>query len=116
MDKTRATWPNRPKSGRVLHRCSCGACAQHPYGSLAKEHQAINRVLNGLDERNKRCFAGLLARQRGNILEVSHITGLSRNTIYRGQHEVEHPSENPLGGIRRAGGGRFLVEKKNLEL
>jgi hypothetical protein len=56
---------------------------------------------------------GLLASQQGNILLLSAITGLSRNTIYRGQTEVEHPGKTPIEGIRRAGGGRKLVEKNS---
>jgi hypothetical protein len=80
---------------------------------IAKEHRAINRVLMGLDERNRRRFVGVLASQRGNILELSQITGLSRNTIYRGQSEVQYPRRNPALGIRQSGAGRWLVEKKD---
>jgi hypothetical protein len=40
------------------------------------------------------------------------ITGLSRNTIRRGQVEIQHPGRAPKRGrIRRAGGGRKQVEK-----
>jgi hypothetical protein len=97
---------------RVYHACSCAICQQHPYSMTAKEHKAINRVLMGLDERNKRRFVGVLASQRGNILEPSQITGLSRNTIYRGQGEVAYPRRNPALGIRRSGAGRLPIEKK----
>jgi hypothetical protein len=98
----------------TLHTCECASCKKHPYSKTAGEHNAINRVLAGLDERNKRRFVGLLASQQRNILLLSEITGLSRNTIYRGQAEVEHPSQNPIEGIRRAGGGRKPVEKNSL--
>jgi len=108
--------PRVSGSKRRLHRCGCATCRLHPYGKTAKEHTAINRVLLGLDERNKRRFVGLLASQRGNILELSQISGLSRNTIYRGQSEVERPSPHPPSGIRQDGGGRFRVEKNSLEL
>jgi hypothetical protein len=97
----------------ALHTCECAVCQQHRYSKTAREHTAINRVLAGLDERNKRRFVGLLASQQGNILLLSAITGLSRNTIYRGQTEVEHPGKTPIEGIRRAGGGRKLVEKNS---
>lgn len=116
MVKRRTNIASVSGSKRGLHTCGCPTCRQHPYSKIAKEHRAINRVLLGLDERNKRRFVGLLASQRGNLLELSQITGLSRNTIYRGQNEVEHPSQHPVSGIRQAGAGRLRVEKNSLEL
>lgn len=101
------------KSKRTLYNCRCEICKLHPYSQDAKEHRAINRVLLGLDERNKRRFVGVLAGQRRNILQLSQITGLSRNTIYRGKNEVEHPGQNPALGTRCTGGGRMLVEKNS---
>jgi len=101
------------KTKRKLHNCTCKVCERHPYSKIAKEHKAINRVLLGLDERNRRRFIGMLASQRGNLTELSQITGLSRNTIYRGQQEVDHPRRNPASGIRCQGGGRIAVEKNN---
>ena len=101
------------KTKKTLHNCRCESCVQHPYSRIAKEHKAINRVLLGLDERNKRRFVGVLANQQGNILQLSQITGLSRNTIYRGQIEVEHPRQNPGSGIRQPGAGRLSVEKNS---
>ena len=107
--------PNKRKSKQTLHNCTCAMCRLHPYGKIATEHKAINRVLAGLDEKNKRRFAGVLANQQGNILQLSQITGLSRNTIYRGQSEVEYPGQNSASGIRRSGAGRVPVEKNSLE-
>jgi hypothetical protein len=102
------------RTKQALHICECATCQQHPYSRVAKDHKAINQVLAGLDERNKRRFVGLLASQQGNISLLAEITGLSRNTIYRGQAEVEYPSKNPvLVGVRRPGGGRSPVEKNN---
>ena len=103
----------RSGKGSAYHACPCAICQLHPGSVIAKEHQAINRVLMGLDERNKRRFVGVLAVQRGNILELSQITGLSRNTIYRGQSEVQYPRQNSAVGIRQTGGGRWPVEKKD---
>jgi len=103
------------KSKKVLHHCECEICKQHRYCQVAKEHKAINRVLLGLDEKNKRRFVGVLASQRCNILELSQITGLSRTTIYRGQSEVEHPRKNSTSGIRHSGAGRLPVEKNSQE-
>jgi len=51
------------KSRRKLHNCTCAICQRHPYSQIAKEHKAINRVLLGLDERNRRRFIGMLASQ-----------------------------------------------------
>jgi len=99
------------KSKRKLHNCTCDTCQQHPHSKIAKEHKAINRVLLGLDERNRRRFVGVLASQQGNVSQLSQITGLSRNTIYRGQQEVEHPKRNSASGVRGRGGGRMTVEK-----
>ena len=101
------------KTKKTLHKCRCESCAKHPYSRIAKEHKAINRVLLGLDERNKRRFVGVLANQQGNIMQLSQITGLSRNTIYRGQIEVEQPRQNPASGIRQSGAGRLPVEKNS---
>jgi hypothetical protein len=98
----------------ALHICECATCQQHPFSKVAKDHKAINQVLVGLDERNKRRFIGLLASQQGNISLLSQVTGLSRNTIYRGQSEVEPASQNPVLGVRRPGGGRIPVEKNSL--
>ena len=97
-----------------IHACQCAVCQAHPYSVVAEEHRAINRVLTTLDERNRRRFVGLLALQRrqGNIQRLIEITGLSRNTIRRGQVEIQHPGRAPRRGrIRQAGGGRKRVEK-----
>jgi len=101
------------KRKRKLHNCTCETCQRHPHSKIAREHKAINRVLLGLDERNRRRFIGMLASQRGNVSELSQIIAMSRNTMYRGQWEVDHPRRNAASGIRRQGGGRLTVEKNN---
>jgi hypothetical protein len=100
---------------RQIHRCACLPCRQHPYGSIAQHHQAINRVLATLDEKNRRRFAGLLAIQDsgGSIAALSRITGLSRMTIHRGKREIEHPSSKRRGRVREPGAGRPLTEKNS---
>jgi len=106
-----------PKSKRRrIHRCGCAACRRHPYGSVAQQHKAINRVLATLDEKNRRRFVGLLAIQWGrrSIALLSRITGLRRTTLHRGRREIEHPSPKSKGRIREPGGGRLPVEKKTL--
>ena len=82
----------KPKQ-RLIHRWRGVVCAQHPYGQVAQQHQAINRVLVTLNEKNRRHFVGLLAIQWGThqIALLARITGLSRTIIHRGKREVERP-------------------------
>ena len=105
--------PNIAK--RKIHHCTCKGCQLHPYGKSAKQHQAINRVLLGLNERHKRQFVGVLASQRGRggTSQLADITGLSRVTIARGRREIDHSNQNRSSGIRRSGAGRPRVEKNN---
>lgn len=102
---------------RPIYQCGCSACQHHPKGGVAGDHQAINRVVALLDERQRRLFAGLLAMRRGHggILAVSEITGLSRTTIRRGIAELRRGVGLTARRIRRPGGGRKLVEKKCLK-
>lgn len=96
------------------HRCSCRECRSRRDVEVAEYHRSINRVIQELDERNRRLFAGLLARQfgRGGIQRVLEITGLSRVTIRRGLRECGELQPDELARIRRVGGGRKLIEKK----
>ncbi len=100
---------------RRIHRCQCATCERHPYSSVAQQHKAINRVLASLDEKNRRRFVGLLAMQWGrqSIALLSRITGLSRTTIHRGKHEIEHPARKRHERIRARGGGRLPIEKNS---
>lgn len=81
-------------------------------------HRSINRVVLDLDERSRRLFAGMLARQigRGGIARVAEITGISRMTIRRGLRECESGQSIEDNRIRQSGGGRQAVEKKILGL
>src|SRR5258707_15399432 len=101
---------------RDLYECPCAECRAHSRGSTALEHEAINRVMATLDERQRRLFAGLLAmhRRHGGILTVAEITGLSRTTIRRGIDELQRGVGPADKRVRRAGGGRRSVEKKLL--
>jgi hypothetical protein len=107
--------PNKTKRG--VHACECADCQLHPYGQIAKRHQAINRVLVGLNERNRRRFVGVLANQQGwgGTSQLAEVTGLSRTTIARGRREIEKSNKNLPSKIRRSGAGRLRVEKNNLE-
>jgi hypothetical protein len=105
----------RQRNKRKVHQCTCENCQLHPYGKEAKQHQAINRVLAELNERNKRRFAGVLANEegRGGISHLAEITGLSRTTIMRGSRELERANKKLPSKIRQPGAGRLLVEKNN---
>ncbi len=101
----------RDEAGYV---CSCDECRLHPRSGLSKEHRAINRVMAGLNEKSRRRFAGVLATQwgRGGVQRVMITTGLSRNTICRGQSEVARGERvQERGRVRCAGGGRHTGEK-----
>jgi hypothetical protein len=99
-----------------VHQCVCQTCQQHPHSAVAKQHQAINRVLAGLDEKNRRRFAGVLALQWGHgaVQRLIEITGLSRNTICRGRAEVQRVDCATADRVRREGGGRQVIEKNIL--
>jgi|SRR5579863_9839510 len=101
---------------KLVYQCCCQACHDYPKGGVAVDHQAINRVLSILDERQRRLFAGLLAMRRGHggILQVAEITGLSRTTVRRGIAELRGGVGLNARRIRKPGGGRKLLEKKTL--
>ena len=64
-----------------------------------------------LDERARRLFAASEARHlgHGGVSMVSRACGLSRVTITKGLQELEE-SPLPAGRVRRAGGGRPMLE------
>ena len=102
---------------KQFHRCRCRQCKSRRHPEVAEYHRSINRVMSELDERSRRLFAGLLARQfgRGGKQLVLEITGLSRMTIDRGLRECDASQPGELDRVRRAGGGRKLIEKKALK-
>jgi hypothetical protein len=104
-----------PKHKRI-HRCRCRGCRSRSDRELLAYHRAVNRVMAELDERGRRLFAGILARQRGHggIQAVAEITGLNRMTIRRGWRESERGQAEASDRVRRPGGGRKRVEKKLL--
>src|SRR6266566_4588535 len=87
---------------RVVHRCTCPTCQDHPYSAVAREHRRINRLVASADERTRRHLAGFLAQQhgRGGIAYVARITGLHPNTISRGKRELQHLHPKPGARIR----------------
>ena len=101
---------------RRIRRCRCRGCRSRRDIELVTYHRAINRVMVELDERSRRLFAGILARQHGHggIWQVAEITGLSRMTVRRGLRETERGQAQSSDRVRRSGGGRKCVEKKLL--
>ena len=104
-------------SRKTVHRCQCVECKNRK-SSTRTDHRSINQVMLKLDERSRRLFAGLLARQigRGGIARVVEITGLSRMTIRRGIRECQLGQSGDGHQIRQPGGGRKSIEKKILKL
>jgi len=104
------------KDRKGIHRCRCRGCRSRSDAELVAYHRAINRVMAELDERSRRLFAGIVARQRGHggVQQVAEITGLNRMTIRRGLRESERGQAASSDRVRRPGGGRKRVEKKRL--
>ena len=113
-----------PRTGRLImaghkqktpHRCQCRECRSRGSVEVLEYHRSINRLMVEFDERSRRLFAGLMAKQlgRGGIQRTADITGLSRVTIRRGVRECERSQASERVRIRRAGGGRKLVEKNS---
>lgn len=95
--------------------CDCDACTQHPRCAVALEHRKLNRLISGLDEKQARRVLGLLAEREGHggIARLSRVTGMSRTTILQGQRELIGRDPTPLDRVRRPGGGRKRLEKKD---
>jgi transposase len=105
------------RTHRLLHRCLCPDCRCHPRGKVARTHRDINRLLTVLDERNRRLFVALLARQQGHgaIRALARVSGLSRNTIRKGLRELKRMGPRQRSRrLRRKGGGGKKVEEKQL--
>ena len=102
------------KLPKIPHLCQCRKCIEYPTSPTAELHRQINQLVVLLNEKHRRQLVGLLAWQlgQGGVTTMTKITGLSRNTISRGQGEimVRDFSER----IRTRGGGRPLTEKKHL--
>ena len=95
--------------------CKCEVCAEHPRSAEATEHRKLNRALAGLDEKHARRVLGLLAEIEGHggIAHLSRVTGMSRTTILLGQRELVGNDPIPKDRVRRPGGGRKPLEKKD---
>lgn len=75
----------------------------------------MNVFLNRLNEQQRRWYVALEAKKvgHGGDTLLSFITGMDVETIRRGRRELdEELIHRPAEGVRQAGGGRLLVEKK----
>jgi hypothetical protein len=99
---------------KSVHVCVCPVCQTRTDRAVIEYHQAINRVVVELDEKGRRLFAGLLAKQhgRGGIQLLALVTGLDRKTVRRGLREISQTGRSKSKRIRRLGGGRKPAEKK----
>lgn len=79
------------------------------------EHRKVNRVVALLDEKQARRVVGLLAEREGHggVALLSRVTGMSRTTIAQGQRELVGEDPVPADRVRRLGGGRKPLEKKD---
>jgi len=73
--------------------------------TLKEDTSFLNDIYN---ERDKRLFAGFLARAfgHGGVSKAAEITGLCRKTVRRGKEELKEQDKRLKCGIRREGGGR----------
>ncbi len=71
-------------------------------------HAKWRALFPSLSERARRLWAGTEAHAigRGGIAAVTRATGLARNTVVRGIHEMGNSSTTDFTRIRRKGGGR----------
>lgn len=97
-----------------IHACACPTCHQHPYGSLAREHRRLNRLVAATDERTRRLLVALLAHNYGfgGIAHFARITGLDPKTIARGRRELQRGHLRSSRRLRRPGAGQPRAEKK----
>jgi transposase len=77
--------------------------------SSTHKYEHMHRVLN---EKQWRQYLALEAKERGNILQIATLAGVSRNTVKRGVTEIESGDlYTPGERVRRKGaGGKYLKD------
>ena len=101
-----------------IHECQCENCQRAEEHHDQIIHQQMNLLLSRMDEQQRRWYASIEAKKigHGGTTKVSKITGLSVETIRRGRNEMDENLESrPSDRIRKFGGGRKEIEKKNPE-
>ncbi len=68
-----------------------------------------------MDEKAARRVVGLLAEREGHggTAKYARLTGMSRTTILVGRRELGVEDSVPIGRVRRLGGGRKRLEKRD---
>ncbi len=84
-------------------------------GAIYRRFEALRPALT---ERGRRLFAAAEAMTAGygGVTAVSEATGLARSTIQRGIAEIETGSDCGAGRVRRAGGGRPKLGRRDAGL
>lgn len=101
-----------------IHECQCENCQQAEEHPEQRIHQQMNLLISRMDEQQRRWYASIEAKKigHGGATKVSKITGISVETIRRGRNEMDENLESrPSDRIRKLGGGRKEIEKKNQE-
>ena len=85
----------------------------NPDLAVEEAKAAILLFLTGLDERQRRMYAGLesLKLGVGGDEHIAEVFGMDRHTVARGREELIQGTE-PVEGVRRQGAGHPGVEKK----
>lgn len=95
------------------HECECRACASGEDHPEREVHAAMNRLVEQLDERQRRLYGATEAKRIGwgGMARITEITGISYEALRRGRDELEQGIPTlPPGRVRASGGGRPTVE------
>lgn len=98
---------------RPGHQCQCEACVSGEDHPERESHRAMNRLMEELDERQRRLYAATEAQRRGwgGCRVVRQITGISQRSLKRGMDELAgRVAPPPAGRVRGVGGGRPAIE------
>lgn len=98
-----------------IHICQCPDCQQQASHSGQELHHQMNLFFSRLDEQQRRWYTAVESNRIGHGGDqlLSLITGLDVKTIRRGREELGSAfADRPAEGVRLAGAGRPLAEKK----
>ena len=99
---------------RQVQACGCPKCQARLDPAEAAIHRQMNLLLSRLHEDQRRWYVALEAKKRGrgDIKEMSAITGMHSDTIRRGWRELDNELKGQsVERIRQPGGGRLRTEK-----